>query len=421
MPSNQTQQTHQSRTSTKYVVEFPEYPSMSQRPFTVMLQQEINQHDVLTLKYVQFGAFFNKALKTKTPVKVTWKTGNGITGEFHGYVWSVKRTRAAQLEQNIEVVCLGTSFDLKTPRQKVWANRTVSEVVSEIAKRNKLKPVVTQSSVRYSQLSQHGETEWEFLKNLADKTGYAVYIKGTSLYFKSIDDIIEKCMGTIPILFFENPHIAPFSAPIERTLDKFEPEYGDYLTRPGMEKNSSKTVSGVDPVKAVSFKNTQSTTATKKLKTNKTPVLFEEVSVNRVANSKEVSKATAEARAAKARFTIPAYFEGQGDPRISPYSLVEIEGIDSTSDGYWLVKKVTHTFGQNGQYSCFGWVLSDGRGETLTTPTRKKSSGSVPSLNLRDFNDGDTLTKPDSPRLSKPVSPEFSSPTTYTIGSRNWR
>jgi phage protein D len=42
---------------------------------------------------------------------------------------------------------LGASYPLKEKRQKIWKNATASEVVTEIAVFNKLKPVVTKCFV----------------------------------------------------------------------------------------------------------------------------------------------------------------------------------------------------------------------------------------------------------------------------------
>jgi hypothetical protein len=421
MAFNSQGQMYQARQGTKFKVEFPGFKKFSQRPYEIELRQHSGSHDILTLKYLKFGPVFNKGLKTKVLVHVEWHNGNNIKGHFYGVVSSVSRAKAAQLDQELEVVCVGNSFDMKDSSTGTWTNKTIPEVVAIFAKKHNFKSEITPSSARYSQLSQHGESDWVFLNNLAEKNGYCLWVKNKTLFFKTIDDVIDGCEGSKPILYFENYMIPAYSAAVERTLDRFEPITGDFLEMPGLTKNSLKTVAGVDPLTVKAYTTTTSPNAKSKTRKDIPKVWFEDLATHHVVNSKEFSKEVAQAVAAKARWVHPAKFFGQGDPRISPYQLLEIRGVDSSNDGDWLVQSVTHTMRMNGTYSVTGTVLSEGKGSTKTTNVRRKNAYSVPVLNLNNFKEGKMMGTAATCSASAPMSPEFSSTTAYTIAPQEWR
>jgi len=412
---------YQPRLGTTYKVSFPDFPSVTMVPHTVEIRQNAKYHDELTLKYITTSNTLKKGLRSHSPVKVVWTTGLNIKGEFFGYVTDIKETTAGKNNREFEVTATGPSFFLKETDTKVYVNRTISEVVSDIAKKNKLKAVVTPSPARYSVLSQHGKTYWQFLNELAHRAGYAVYVKGTTLYFLKYDTLIDKAMGTIPVLHYDNVLAAPFHAFLERTLDKFRPTTGDWSDDPDMGKKTVKNITGVNPITGKSFSSQEKPTSKNGLRSKQNKVLFSEQGSKQVVNSPEFAKTVAKAKAEQARFTMPAEFQSQGDPRISPYSVVEISGVDEINDGHWLVKSVTHEFNKTGHYSCKGVLVTDGRERNVNTNKRYTRIGSVPVLNLADFGDGDSLSLPRTPQLAVKTTMFNQNDTGYsTLNSRKW-
>ena len=412
---------YQPRLGTKYKVEYPDFPSVRMVPHTVELRQNVKQHDELTLKYLATSKTLKKGLRTHTPVKVTWTTGLNIKGEFVGYVTDVKETTTGQNDREFEVVATGPTFFLKETDTKVYINKTISEVVADIAKKNKLKAVVTPSSARYSVISQHGKTYWQFLNELGHRSGYVVYVKGTTIHFLKQDSLIDKAMGTIPLLHFDNTLAAPFHAFLERTLDKFRPTNTDWSDHPDFAKKTTKNITGVDPLSAKIYNAQEKPTSKKGLRTTQSKVLFSEQGSKLVVNSAEFAKTLVKAKAEQARFTMPAEFKCQGDPRISPYHVIEISGVDDLNDGHWLVHSVLHVFNKTGHYSCEGMAVTDGRNENRESSKRYNRKGAIPVLNLSDFEDGDTLSLPKPPVLSIKSSMFNQNDTGYsTINSRKW-
>jgi phage protein D len=412
---------YQPRLGTRYSVEYPDFPSVKLVPHTIELRQNAKYHDEITLKYLATSKTLKKGLRSHSPVRVTWTNGLNIKGEFFGYVTDVKETTAGQNNREFEVIATGPSFFLKETDTKVYVNKTISEVVSDVAKKNKLKTVITPSPARYSVLSQHGKTYWQFLSELAHRAGYVFYVKGTTVYFLKWDTLIDKAMGTIPVLYYDDILAAPFHSFLERTLDKFRPTTGDWSDDPDLGKKTVKNITGVDPITGKSFSSQDRPTSKKGLRSQQSKVLFSEQGSRQVTNSPEFAKTVAKAKAEQARFTMPAEFKSQGDPRISPYGVVEIAGVDDLHDGYWIVKSVTHVFNKTGHYACNGVLVTDGRNENIQNSKRYNRKGAVPVLNLSDFDDGDTLSLPKSPVLSVKSSMFNQNDTGYsTLNSRKW-
>jgi len=406
----------QSRFNTTYTVSFPEFPNFPLSPSQVVLKQEERSHDILILRYTQQTDFFHKALKTGTPVSVTWKNNNKATGNFKGYVMSYKRTRAAQVNHEIEIRCIGASLPLKDIKSNLWINKTADEIVKDIAKKTKLKAVTTPHSTRFSQISQYGLSYWEMLQELAFKVGYFCWEENATIYFLSVDETIKRNFGSIPLLSFTEEFIPPFYSWTERTLDKFEPVLGDLIENSDQPLRGKKHISAVDPVKPRTFY----ATATPKGKVRKNPaqVLFDDNSSLDVANSKLVAESATKAKAERARFSIPATFFAQGDPRIKPYNMVEVEGVDEVVDGYWMVSSVTHTFSRDGVYHSDGVVLSDGRGNNVEQQPR--NSVNKPVLNLSKVGKA-SISRPKPARLNTKTNTFNQTKSGYTLSSKKWK
>jgi phage protein D len=422
MPIRKVVSGRQVRVGTSYTASFPDFPSFSLTPTSIELHQAMKSHDIMTLKYKVVSPFFLKALKTGTPVKVTWINGNNSKGNFSGFVSKVRKIKEGNVrDEGLEITCVAASFPLKNTETKVWVNKTASEVVKDIAKRNKMKAVVSPHPARFSQLAMHGVSWWEYINELAMKVGYAAWVDGTTLYFKSIDDTINKPMGSVPVLAFENESFPPFSAAIERTLDSFEIISGDYIEDDDEPRRSTKNINGVDPITGKSYSASVKPTSKKAIRKNNAQVLFQDNRSLDVAVSKDFAKKIATGKAETTRLHVPGKFFSQGDARIRPFGLVQIRGIDNITDGYWVVKSVIHTMNNTGVYTCSGTVVSDGRGANIGSKTRRKSSGEIPSLNLTNYGDGDSLSLPKAPALASKTVMFNRNNSGYTLNPRSWK
>jgi len=365
--------TRQLRYGTDYRVTFPDFPSFKVQPKKFRLIQAQGQHDVLELTFPVINPFFQRAFKTGALVSFVWQTGRA-KGEFVGHMYSVTTLTQTTQQRDTVMTCLGTGFNLKEGGAKVWNNKTASEIVTDIAKITKLKPVITPHPVRFSQQALIGHTLWEKIQELGHRVGYVAHIYGVELHFHPIDKMIDAFMTNIPVLSFQDVHYNSGSNLEGQTLDVFKPVSGD-IHEGGTNSNKDKVISGIDSTTGKAFSYTASPHQVgKNIRHMSSAPLFQEIIPSRVVDSPSEAKAMANAFADLARFSHHAEGQAQGDPRIAPYRTVEISGTGAATDGFWVVKHVTHTGFMDGRYISEFSCMTDGVGENKTDGNRPLSS-----------------------------------------------
>lgn len=409
----------QHRFNNSFKVSYPDFPTLGGPARTVTVIQEMGKHDIVQIRYSRFNNAFFKAIKTGVPVVVTWKNDK-VSGKFVGYTTDVSYPTIHQLIREVTITCVGSSYPLKERVSKIWKNKTASEIATEIAKKFKLKPFVTPSSIRFTQQSLSGRSYWEKLNELAEKIGYGVQVVGTELHFHPIDQMIDQFMTTVPIMSFKDPFFNPNANYVAPTLEYFEPIIGDHIESSTFSR-SSNTVGGVDPVTGKSYTAvTSSNKVGKNLRKNTKDPLFSTVEVGTVIGSNTMAKSLSAARAQLGRLSIPAKASGQGDPRIAPWRTVEVRGTGNTTDGFWIVKKAEHTIYFDGRYAVEFTCLSDGVGTNKPSMSRPSNAGSVPTRNVTNEMSTANKRKPTSPKLSSAVAMVKQSSAGYKVTPRKW-
>lgn len=371
----------QNRFTNSFKINFPDFPGLTKPARSIIITQEMGNHDIVEIYYSTFSSVFFKAIKTGVPVEITWRNDK-VSEKFVGYTVDASYITAQQLDRDLKITCVGASYPFKDRTSKIWQNKTATEIATEIAKKFKLKPFVTPSPIRFTQQSLSGQSYWEKLNELAKKIGYGVRVIGTELHFHPIDKMVDQFMTTIPIMSFKDPLQDPESNRDVPTLTYFEPIVGDHIESAEFSR-STNLVSGVDPItgKLVSYQ-TSSNKVGKNLRIDTKDPLFSTVETNTVVASAAMAKSLSESRAQLGRFTIPANAVGQGDPRISPWRTFEVQGTGVTTDGYWVVQKAQHVLHGDGRYLVEFTCLADGVGPNKASATRPSSAGPVPFRNI---------------------------------------
>lgn len=409
----------QDRYSSNVTVTYPDFPTFDISPQNVQIFQEIGNHDVVEITYPRSSVFYLKALKTGAPVHIRWKNEK-YTGEWFGYVSSSNKNTNPSLAQPIVVRCVSTSMALKEGGSKIWTNKTASDIVTELAKKYKLKPIVTPHKTIFSQQSLSGHTTWEKIQELATRIGYFAHANNTELHFHPIDIMIDKFMTVIPIMSYIDDSMPPYSKVKDQTLDVFRATLGDYSDAQEVTKKV-KTVYGIDPLTAEFYSATSSAdTVGKNLRTDVRKPIFEQVLSSAVSGSKEMAQVLADAHAQFSRFVNTAKGSGQGDPRISPYRTIEVRGVGDDIDGYWVVRKATHFITFDGRYTVEFSCMMDGRGVNKPSVTRPSNAGSVPVRNLTQELSTGTSTAPTYSRLSAPTTMINQTDSGFKVTPRRW-
>lgn len=403
----------QNRYGNSFTVSFPDFPGFTQLPYSLTLTQKMGSHDVLEMDFTSHNVYYVKALSTGVAVSVTWS--NDLTSNtFIGYVSDLEHPTSSSIEKPLKITCLGASYPLKERRQKIWKNATASEVVTDIAKFNNLKPVVTKSDIRFPQISFSGQSQWQKVQELAHSIGYACQIMGVELHFHPVDVIINKFLTTVPVLAFVERDIPSLNQPRSQTLDHFESTQGDFGNFQGNIK-AIKVVGGVDPVTGRIYKATSSPSSVgKNIRAKNRDPLFNDVDTSIVVTDKVSAQSLSDAKAKLSKLSIPGYGYGQGDPRISPWKTVQIQGASRTSDGFWVISKVTHTLVTDGRYTIEFECVTDGTGSNTSSIIP-----GAPTINLNEALTAGT-NRPTRYKLSNSAPMTNQSVTGYNVVPRRW-
>lgn len=409
----------QHRLGNSFSVSYPNFPGFSFPARSIRIIQEMGKHDIVEVYYPRISSFLIKAMKTGAPVTISWRNDK-VVGKFVGYVVDVKYPTVQAIERGIKVTCVGPSYPLKEKASKIWTNKTASEIATEIATKFKLKPMITPSPIRFTQQSLAGHSYWEKLNELADRIGYGVQVLGTELHFHPIDAMINQFMTTIPVMAFKDPLTNPMSAYVAGTLDMFEPKLGDFIESRGYERTEKK-VSGVDPItgKSYEFKSSPNKVG-KHLRKNTRDPLFNQVETRVVVASNAMAKSMAEAKAQLSRLSIPAEGAGQGDPRITPWSTIEIRGTGNEGDGFWIVKSVEHYIHRDGRYQVEFTCATDGVGSNKPTAVRPSFAGQVPVRNVTHEMTTANKKKPTAPKLTSRAAMVTQGSAGYKVTPQRW-
>jgi phage protein D len=410
----------QNRLSSSFTVSYPDFPSITVLPRSITIHQEMGKHDIVEIRYRTLTSGIYKGIKTGVPVKISWKNVKA-SGTFWGYTTTVSFPTKYQQYDEVKVMCVGASYPLKDGGYKIWNNKTASEIAIDIAKKTKLKPMVTSHPTRFTQQSLNGKSYWEKLNELAEQIGYGIQVSGTELHFHPIDKMIDQFMTTIPIMAFKDPLTSPSNSFNSPTLDAFEPKIGDYIEG-GQYNRTTNTVSGVDPItgKLISEKTSPNKIGKSLRKDTKDP-LFVSNKTTTVVNSAAMARSLSGAASHLGRLTIPATGSGQGDPRIAPWRTVEVRGVGSQGDGFWIIKKVQHYLHADGRYQVEFSCLADGVGQNKSSVFRPAGADAIPYKNIANDMVTNPQGRPKSTKLSAKSPLVSQGSAGYKVSPRRWK
>jgi len=372
------------RRGTNYRVSFPTIPSIQKTPTYVELVQKQNTHDVLVLRFSVTSDLWFESLKTGVPVKFTW-TQNHLEKTWYGYVSFVSRVVVSAKIRTMEVYCIGASFVLKEAVTRVFTNVTVTDVVRSLAEEFGLNFIGENHPRKFEQLVVAGHSYWEWINEFAGKIGYGVYADGTNLIFRPFDKLINQTIQEAPIFSFSDPLAQSSYDMLTKTLDEFKVLNGELIENE-LVYRSEKIVSGVNPItgEVIQASSNPKTLGTPLRKTV-SDVYFSEYRSDQVAYSTQDSLSASEGYASLTRFNLPAYLKGKGDPRVRPYTIIYVKNTGVLTDGYWIVKEVTHNFVNNGLYTVDITAVTDGTGANYESQFRQAKPDIIGIVNTEDI------------------------------------
>lgn len=370
------------RRSTGFKVTFPTAPSLKAQPGRIDLHQKMLEHDVLILEYIRTSSKWFETLKTGTPVVFSW-TQDGRNATWVGYVSHVSKDSSLQKRKEMKIFCVGASYVLKARSSRVFKNASVTDAAKKIASEFGLGFVGEASTRKFDQLSMAGESYFSWLQKQAKRIGYGFIVRNATIFMRPLDKFINESASNATVMTMWGPSPAAGNQYLDRTIDKFTVLHGDYLDGQD-DLNTNKVTAGVNPLTGAQVTSTTSPNKTgKAIRTKTKGPLFSDYATE-VVHSKSYSKKASQDLAAAAKLTLPAKLGGQGDPRLSPYKAVYLEGTGVDTDGYWVVKEVHHMFLYAGDYQVDLKIATDGIGTNSKSPFRRTNASRVGAINLED-------------------------------------
>jgi len=202
----------------RWDVEFPRSPDFSMYMFFAEVSQSEGNHDIAEFHFK--GAIDRHSynmVKAGDPVKFTWSVDRRST-VFVGFVHTIEKNNTGD---NVftKIICINNSHILKNTTKKVYKNLTADRIVRDIAQRNGMFADVSAHPFVMATLVQSGQSDLQFLKHLAHKTGYVLRVSNTDIEFKPREQFIYEHLKKAPS--FIHFDLAPRGLRAQQTLLSF--------------------------------------------------------------------------------------------------------------------------------------------------------------------------------------------------------
>jgi len=231
--------------------------------------------------------------------------------------------------QITRIHCLGSSYPMRSRKNRSWESKTLAQIATEIAQDYSLTLSVPQNNYVFPRLVQSEKSDWELLTYAANYLGYQVLMRGVHI------DIWDP--------------FATFSRTGSTTLYAMSGNKGKLNSSPGQILKFHGVIGAITPSSAktsgtmhalignqiVTKSNNDATGYGQTVKS----IFQDEISGN--AHSVEMLEASLKGRS---RHNLPyiAHVDIVGDPAIEPGMSVEVNKYDSGLDGLWIVQAVRH-------------------------------------------------------------------------------
>lgn len=392
------------RRGTTYSVSFPTVPSLSTLPRRVELLQEPYYHDILIMEFSKPSEKWFALMKTGVPVRFSWTQGT-ISNTWVGYVSFIKKTVAGQIEELMEVHCVGSTFPLKDSATKVFRDKSIPQAVEELVTSFGFKFVGEDNKVVFEQLTIAGHSYWGWIVEQAKRIGYGILVDKMTFYFRPLDKLIDQNITNVPVLSMNSTKFGINNEFLDRTLDSFKVIHGEHVETEG-QMRTVKLVGGVDPITGkVILSSSSPKTVGENFKSAVNDVIFNDIDPTKVSISQEIAQAMSDGSAHLGRLNMPARIACQGDPRIRPFAPIIIQGTGSLTDGYWIASQVKHMFARLGDYQIEMKASIDGTGYDTKVYTRDGSQNTVGVINLVEALEGNVQINKKNTAVLNAVNP----------------
>lgn len=256
-----------------------------------------------------------------------------------------------------------------------WADKKLEDIVTDIAGKHNLKPVVKiPGDFRREATSQGGENDFVFLSALAEEMGCKMWVANDELHIEPNE---AKGSASFTFRFREDAEGFLKSFSIKSNAEK------------GKGAGLETEVAGIDPVTKKPFQEKASaegeyvtTNLANGREENETPLQpkDDETGLAKATPSPTAAQGKQEAVGrvkSEGMGTVEASAETIGIPGLKAKDIIRVEGISNKFSGLWRVKSVRHSI-DSGGYSC---SLDLARSDSNAGSGQLSKGGKIPANN----------------------------------------
>lgn len=154
---------------------------------SVSVTEEVGNHTVAVILAVYSKP---EKLVSGTPVVITWfNNSRNKSRSVVGYINHVRRSERAKGD-DILIYVIGGSWVLKNTNKRSWSNYSLDSLIREVVAPSRLKVFIENAGDVVS-TSQRGESDWEFIRDLADRYGKLLITSNTDIHLIDQDRIVQ--------------------------------------------------------------------------------------------------------------------------------------------------------------------------------------------------------------------------------------
>ena len=345
-----------------FTVEFPEavFDPQYLRPLGIRIEQSVRMHDLITIRVRSRFIDWKSVLAPGTPVKVSWKSAFSKSRTVVGYVSYVRPMMTRTKYHDFDVVVSGASKILRATSQRVWRDKSVPEIVRQVAQEFGLNPIVENHSLRRPTTTMKGESYWEFLTRITGPIGFGLGADGVNLYCGSISSLAALNFDAAPVVTsFGLAGVGAEELKYTVGMDTFSTSAG-LATESGMYTGDPGKAYAINPAGGTeSIGEAKPGSATKRRRRTTSPNV--RIVTGKVSHTRSEADALARGIAENGLLAVDASLQCGGNPLLRPYAPVYLDIFEPSVSGWWIVKSVIHEFSpeKRGQYTCRCIVSTD--------------------------------------------------------------
>ena len=298
-----------------------------------------DKHDMATITYAGFPASSITGY-VGLPVYISFGNNEANKKVFYGYVAYVdtgaySRMGAVNnsLIQEAKVVCMGTSYEMKTVGNNVYKNITIPKLVKSLARKYNFSYSVPNNNFVIPVVSQHNQSDWELLVSEVNKFGYRV--TSTSSHI-NVYDPFSGYFHKQPVTELESPASAAGKNRKPGSILEFKGTFGDVTPYGNSHHYDINTLDKKGKTITSSTSALVGTRLGKKVKSRFTHNIATQspskAHLNQLMKGYNLNSFPYYAEVTVAGISTPI-----------PGSLVLVKKYDSRFDGYWVVESVEHS------------------------------------------------------------------------------